>query len=498
MSLLKQLFRIRGGIHAEENKDYTSSLPIITNFPLADRLYIPLQQHIGNAAEAIVKVGDKVLKGQLLAHSQGMISAPIHASSSGVIEDINFYPAPHPSALPVRTIVIKTDGKDEWVKLKPINDPFILDPAEISHHVSAAGIVGMGGATFPAAVKLNLGRTTQIHTLLINGSECEPYLSCDDRLMQEHADEIVDGIRIMLHSMEAKVAKIGIESNKPNAIEMMKKACLSFPNIQVVKIPTRYPMGWEKQLISYMIGGEIPAETRSTDVGVVMHNVATAYVTHKAIRKGEPLVSRVVTISGGAVKQPMNIEVPIGTLISELFEFCLADINKTARIIMGGPMMGQALPHPNLPVVKGSSGILALNQENIKSFAEKPCIRCAKCIQVCPVGLLPLDMVNLIRAEQLDAAVNIGLKDCISCGSCSYVCPSNIPLVHYFKYASGELVSRQQAEHKAEQTQKLREERNKRIERLEREKEADAIRRKANKEARDTAKAQSGKKEVSL
>lgn len=489
---LKSL-RIRGGVHAEERKSATTDLPIVSSYPVAKKLYIPLQQHIGKAAEPIVKVGDSVLKGQLLAHSQGMISAPVHAPSSGVIEDINFYPAPHPSALPIRTIVIATDGKEQWIERKPVDEPFALAPEDISDRVAEAGIVGLGGATFPSAVKLNLGRKNKIDTLLINGGECEPYLTCDDRLMQERATEVVDGIRLMLHGMEAKVAKIGIENNKPQAIKAMKGACRPFDNIDVVVVPTRYPMGWEKQLITFMTGQEVPAESRTTDIGIVMHNVATAYAIHRAIRFDEPLVSRVVTVSGNAVKRPMNIEIAIGTRISDIFDHCLTEQDAIARIVMGGPMMGEALPHSNLPIVKASSGVLALTLEEITVADEEPCTRCASCIQACPVGLLPVDMANRIKNNQLDSAVSIGLKDCISCGSCSYVCPSHIPLVHYFKFASGELVSRQQAEHKAEQTKKLAEDRSKRLERIEREKAEEAARRKAEKEARDRAKAEAEK-----
>ncbi len=491
---LMQLLRVRGGVHAEERKAATSDLAINSQMPLAKKLYIPLQQHVGKAAEPIVKVGDKVLKGQLLAHSQGMISAPVHAPSSGCITDINFYPAPHPSALPIRTIVIETDGNEQWVELNSVDDPFVLEPEEISLRVGAAGVVGMGGATFPAAVKLNLGRKSKIHTLLINGGECEPYLTCDDRLMQERAEAIVDGIRIMLHGMEAKEAKIGIEDNKPAAITSMQKACADYPHIQVITVPTRYPMGWDRQLIRYISGKEVPAGSRATDVGVLMHNVATAYAIHRAIRYAEPSLSRVVTVSGGAAKRPVNVEVAIGTLISELFEFCQVDPEQTARIVMGGPMMGEALPHSDLPIVKATSGVLALKADEIQSGDEQPCIRCASCIQVCPVGLLPVDMANRIKNNQLESAVDIGLKDCISCGSCSYVCPSNIPLVHYFKYASGELVARQQAQHKSEQTKKLIDERNKRMEKIERQKAEEAEKRRLAKEARLKAKAEKAAK----
>ncbi|WP_020159805.1 MULTISPECIES: electron transport complex subunit RsxC [Methylobacter] len=484
--------RIRGGVHAEEHKASTSGQPIAVDFPLPKKLYIPLQQHVGKAAEPVVRVGDRVLKGQLLAHSQGMISAPVHASSSGMIVDINDYPAPHPSALPIRTVVLETDGEDKWLEQPLAGDPFQLDPEEISLLVGAAGIVGLGGAAFPSAVKLNLGRKNKIHTLLINGGECEPYLTCDDRLMQERAVEIIDGIRLMLHGMETGQAIVGIEDNKPAAYQAMQDASLPYPFIKVEQVPTRYPMGWDRQLIRYLTGNEVPAGGRSADVGVIMHNVGTAYSVHKAIRLNQPLINRVVTVAGGAVALPMNIEVPIGTLISELFAFCGVDQDATQRIVMGGPMMGDALPHSNLPIVKASSGILALTRKEIRSTAQQPCIRCAQCVSACPAGLLPLDMANRIRNNQLDAAVDIGLKDCISCGSCSYVCPSNIPLVHYFKYATGELVARQQAQHKSEQTKRLIDDRNARIARIKKQQEEEEEARLAAKAERERLKNEQG------
>lgn len=457
---------IRGGVHAEEHKAATATQAIVYNFPLPKKLYIPLQQHVGKPAEPLIRVGDKVLKGQLLAYSQGVISAPVHSPSSGIILNVNDYPAPHPSALPIRMIVLETDGKDKWITTEVPIDPFRLEPEDISLRVGAAGIVGLGGATFPTAVKLNMGRDNHVDTLIINGSECEPYLSCDDRLMQERAGEIIDGVRLMLHGMRTENAVVAIEDNKPHAFLAMHTAALPFPTIQVIQIPTRYPMGWDRQLIRYVTGKEVPVGCRSSEIGVTIHNVGTAYAVHKAIRHGQPLVGRVITVAGGAVKRPMNIEVPLGTLISELFNFCEVNIEETARIVMGGPMMGESLPHSGLPTVKATSGILALTASELKNTEEQPCIRCAACVSVCPAGLRPLDMANNIRVNQLDAAVDIGLKDCISCGCCSYICPSNIPLVQYFKYASGEVMARQQAQHKAEQNKRLMDARNARMERI--------------------------------
>jgi electron transport complex protein RnfC len=482
--------RTVGGVHAEENKAITASQLINTQLPLPEKLYIPLQQHVGKPAEPLIRVGDKVLKGQLLAYSQGLISAPVHAPSSGVILDVNDYPAPHPSALPIRTIVLETDGKDEWAKLLSVEDPFSLLPEDISLRVGAAGIVGMGGATFPTSVKLNMGRENRVDTLIINGAECEPYLSCDDRLMQERAEQIIDGVRLMLHGMETNRAVVAIEDNKPQAFTAMYQAALPFITIEVIQIPTRYPMGWDRQLIRYVTGKEVPVGSRSSEIGVTIHNVGTAFAVHKAIRYGQPLLSRVVTVSGAAVKKPMNVEVLLGTLISELFKYCEVDTDATARIIMGGPMMGDSLPHSGLPTVKATSGILALTEAELKSTDEQPCIRCASCVSVCPAGLRPLDMANNIRVNQLDAAVDIGLKDCISCGCCSYICPSNIPLVQYFKYASGEVLARQQAAHKSEQTKKLIDSRNARMDRIAKQQEEEEIARLAAKAERERLKAE--------
>lgn len=468
--------RLRGGIHTAEHKAETSGIAIDTDLPLPKKLYIPVQQHVGKPAEPIVLVGDHVLKGQLLAHSQGMISAPVHASSSGTIVDVLDYPSAHPSALPLRTIVIETDGQEQWHPHPIPDDPFALEPEEIVLRVAGAGVVGMGGAVFPSAVKMDLGRKNNIHTLVINGGECEPYLTCDDRMMQERADGIITGIRLMLRGMHAQKAIVGIEDNKPAAYQAMLAASQDFEGIAIVQVPTRYPMGWDRQMLRYLTGWEIPADGRATDIGVVIHNVSTAYAVYKAVCLGQPLISRVLTVSGGAVASPRNVEVLVGTLLHEVLRYCAANSNRMARLVMGGPMMGDALPRADVPVVKGCSGILALAQEDIDLPEVKPCIRCSSCVTACPVGLLPLEMASRIRVNQLEAAVDLGLKDCINCGSCSFVCPSNIPLVHYFKFASGELVMRQQMQHKSEQTKRLMDSRKQRLEQVRLETEAEAKR----------------------
>ncbi|WP_045223614.1 electron transport complex subunit RsxC [Methyloterricola oryzae] len=480
--------KIRGGVHPEPRKGATADQTIDTAFPLPKMLYLPLQQHVGQPAEPVVKVGERVLKGQLLAGSQGKISAPIHAPTSGIILDIMDYPAAHPSALPTPTLLLEPDGEDQWIEGIGEIDPFSLSPAEIADRVGAAGVVGMGGAAFPSAVKLNLGRKTRIQTLLINGGECEPYLTCDDRLMRERAADIVDGIRIMLRALECRHAIVGIEDNKPEAYDTMREAAKGFGQIEITLVPSLYPMGWDKQLIGYLTDKEVPAGGRSADVGVLMHNVGTAYAIQQAIRFNKPLVSRVITVSGEAVAAPRNVEAPIGTPLADLLAYCGHQSGATARYVMGGPMMGDLLPHANVPLVKGATGILALTEGEVAASDAKACIRCSRCVSACPAGLLPLEMMTRIRAGQLEGAVNYGLKDCISCGSCSYVCPSQIPLVHYFKYASGELVARQQAQHKSEQTKKLAEEKQARIDRYKQEQAAAAAARKAAREQQQKKK----------
>ena len=494
LSLMFKPGTIRGGVHPEPRKEATAKEAIETAFPLPPMLYLALQQHVGKPAEPVVRVGDRVLKGQLIAAGQGHVSAPLHAPTSGIVYDIMDYPSAHPSALPTPTILLEPDGLDEWRDGIHEIDPYSLSAEAIGTLVGMAGVVGMGGAAFPSRVKLNLGRQRRIETLIINGGECEPYLTCDDRLMRERSEAIVDGIRIMMRGLECRRSIIGIEDNKSDAIAAIERAVAPWADrIAVAVLPSLYPMGWDRQMIRYLTGLEIPAGGRATDIGVLMHNVGTAYAVQQAIRYQKPLIGRVITIGGGAVERPRNVEAPLGTPLSALLEFCGYRPDRKARLVMGGPMMGEALPHANVPLVKGTSGILALSADEVAATEAKSCIRCSRCVTACPVGLLPLEMMSRIRAGQLEAALKFGLKDCINCGSCAYVCPSEIPLVHYFKYANGELMAQQQAKHKSEQTRKLAEERQARMDRIRQEAAAQAAARKpqalAQAEARKAAKA---------
>ena len=486
-----KIFQFRGGVHPEARKRLSSDRDI-ESLPIPRRLFIPVQQHIGAPAKPEVNVGQRVLKGELLAHSQGAISAPIHAPSSGEIVAVTRFTAPHPSGLPVKTIVLETDGLDEWTNTTIPGDPFDLSSDEIAARVGSAGIVGLGGATFPSAVKLNLGAQYQLDTLVINGGECEPYLTCDDRLMRESSDDIIDGISIMMHALGVKRTFIAIENNKPQAIESMRMACKTFKDIHVVPVPSLYPMGSEKQMVQALTGKEIPAGKLSADIGIIVHNVGTAAAVHHALRSGRPLVSRIVTVSGKAVREPRNLKVLFGTPISALFEYCGGLTGKPARILMGGPMMGQIMPHEQVPVVKGSSGVIALTRSEVRESHTMPCIRCGSCIEACPVGLLPLEMASRARTSDFEGAVDYGLRDCIGCGSCSFVCPSHIPLVHYFNYAKGEMAARQREQAKSEKTRILADARASRLEAQEEQKRIAAEKRKKLRAAQQTQKEREG------
>ena len=452
-----KLFPIRGGIHPSYRKQLTSEKAIVA-MPMPATLYIPLQQHIGAPAEVLVAEGDLVKKGQMIARSGGAVSSPQHAPTSGRIKAITDVPAPHPSGLGQTTIVLEADGKDEWVALpEPIADPFAADPHAIHERVAQSGIVGMGGAAFPSAVKLNLGTQKKLDTLLLNGAECEPYLTCDDRVMREYPDEIIDGARIMAHALGTPRVIIAIEQNKPQAIEIMTKAASAFSEIKVIGVPVQYPMGSERHLVQAITGLETPIRKLTADLGIVVHNVSTARAVHHAVRFGRPLVARVVTVSGGAIRNPNNVLTPIGARVADLVEFCGGFAARPESVVNGGPMMGQPLANLDAPVVKGTSGILALTGEEINDRPTSACIRCGSCVTVCPCGLSPVEMAAFIRKDNLEGSAKLGVMDCFSCGSCSWVCPSHIPLVHYFNYAKGVLNELERERRKSERVKTLAE-----------------------------------------
>lgn len=473
------------GIHPDDRKRPAADRPVRV-MPVPERLYLPLQQHLGAPARPIVMVGQRVAKGERIADPQGAISAPIHAPTSGTVIAVSEITAAHPSGLGQPAIVLQADGEDRWAPLARCDAPFELAPEEIGRRVSEAGVVGLGGAAFPSAVKLTGAARAGIHTLIVNGGECEPYLSCDDRLMRDHAAEIVTGIRLMLRATGAERALVGIEDNKPEAIAAMTAAAAGHADVAIRPVPARYPMGSEKQLILTLTGLEVPADGRAADIGVVVHNVATARAVREAVIEGRPLISRLVTVNGHCAVAPGNIEVRIGTLAEEVIAFAgglKGEGLGLARRVMGGPMMGVQLPHWRVPVVKGSGGLLALDGGEVAERDPDPCIRCGSCVRACPAGLLPLELSARIRADALEDAVDAGLKDCLACGCCAYVCPSRIPLVQYFVHAKGELASRERTRLRNEATKRLAEQRSARLEREAREKAEAAARRRAAREA---------------
>ena len=464
--MIRQLFRFNGGVHPPQHK-HESTGQAIRPARLARQLVLPLHQHIGESAEPVAAVGDKVLKGQLLAQAAGFVSAPVHASSSGTVVAIEERPIPHPSGLNATCIVLETDGRDQWAeKMAPV-DYVNDDPSHLRNTIRKAGIVGLGGAGFPSFIKLNPRAGNVIDTLILNGVECEPYITCDDMLMRERPGQIVEGAKIMRHALQARQCVIAVEDNKPQALEALR-AAVAGTDIEVAQVLTRYPQGSEKQLIKVITNKECPSDGLPLEIGVVVHNVGTAVAVHRAINLGEPLVSRIVTVTGDGVGQPGNLEVPMGTPINELLDQCGGVSGDVDRIIMGGPMMGFALHYENVPVIKTTNCLLAATRQNVAPPSHvMPCIRCGACAEACPVTLLPQQLYWYARAKEFDKAQEYHLFDCIECGCCAYVCPSNIPLVHYYRYAKSEIWG---AEREKEKADVARERHEFRLERIEREK----------------------------
>ncbi len=479
-----RLWRFRGGVHPAQHKTESTRSPII-KAQLPARLILPLHQHIGRPAEALVSPGDRVLKGQPIARAAGFVSAPVHAPTSGTISDIGEYAIPHPSGLKAPCIVIEPDGRDEWIEHAGVDDYEALEPSALRNLIREAGIVGLGGAGFPTYIKLNPGHMKAIDTLILNGAECEPYITCDDVLMRERAAEIVSGLAIISHALQARESVIAIENNKPAALEAMREAAGGFRNIRVMQVPTLYPSGDSKLLAKILTGKEVPSNQLSLHIGLTSVNIGTTYAVHRAIHHGEPLLSRIVTVTGGAVGKARNLETLIGTPMNELLTQCEGNVEHIERLIMGGPMMGFALHRLDLPVIKTTNCILAAaSAEILPQKPVMPCIRCGDCSNACPMNLLPQQLYWYSKTKDLDKVQTYDLFDCIECGACSYVCPSNIPLVQYFRYAKGDIWVQEREKEKADIARKRHEARQQRLEREKAEREA---RRQQKKTALDTA-----------
>ena len=463
-----KLWQFPGGIHPLENKKQSSQKPIRT-LNLPKYFYVPVVQHSGWAGDLIVKEGDYVFKGQALTQGNHYRQLPVHAPTSGRVVAIAPHVASHASGLPEMTVVIETDGKDEWIERKPIDDFLQMTSGEIIEKVYRYGIAGLGGAVFPTASKLSLA-DKRCKLLIINGAECEPYITCDDRLMQERADELVEGIRILRYVLRPEEVVIAIEDNKPKAIKAVKKALKGANDMFVREIPTKYPSGASDQLVQVLTGLEIPQGKRTIEMGIVMHNIGTVYAVKRAIIDDEPLIERVVTLTGDKIRNKGNVWARLGTPIIHLLE--QVDYQADARfpVFLGGPMTGFILPSLQSPITKTANCIIAPDHfEYAPPEPERSCIRCSSCSDACPVGLLPQQLYWFARSEDHEKSNEYHLEACIECGICAYVCPSYIPLIQYFRQEKAKIA---EIEEKAKKSEEAKERFEAREARLQKEKEA--------------------------
>ncbi len=451
---MRRLHQFKGGVVLKGHKKDSTLMPT-QPARLPASLVLPLKQHIGSAAEPVVAVGDKVLKGQLIARAGDTISAPLHAPSSGTIRAIANHPVPHPSGLPAPCIFIDSDGEERWrPRQHQIFNFAELRPLELREIIRDAGIVGLGGAGFPAWVKLDPeGR--EVDTLILNGAECEPYITCDEMLLRERALEVLAGLLMMRHAVQAKHCIIAIENNKPKAVRALAEEIRNTgADVEVVEVPTIYPTGSEKQLIQILTGKEVPSGGLPIDIGMVCHNVGTAYAVYRAVELDQPLISRYVTIAG-SVAHARNLEVLIGTPLGNLIEQCGGNRQTLQRVIVGGPMMGVAVHTDAVPAIKTTNCVLVESAMHDVPLPSRdafslPCIRCGQCADACPINLLPQQLYWYARAQNYDRVQDYHLFDCIECGCCDYVCPSQIPLVSYYRHAKGKIWEQEEEKRRAD------------------------------------------------
>ncbi len=429
-----------GGVHPAGNKNLSAHKPTVPA-AIPKRAVIPLSQHIGAPTKPLVVIGQEVKKGEKIGETTGFVSAPVHASISGKVVALGSFP--HSLGMNIPAVVIESDGKDEWVTgLKENPDYNFLSPDELKKIVQDAGIVGMGGATFPTHVKLAPPKEKPIDVVILNGAECEPYLTSDHRLMLERPKEITNGLKILMRILGVQKGYIGIENNKPDAIETMTKAAAGSPEIKVWPVKVKYPQGAEKMLIKAIAGRTVPAGSLPMDVGVVVQNVGTAEAIYNAVRYGRPLIERYVTVTGRGVQEPKNFLARIGTPFSQLIDEAGGLTDAAAKVIAGGPMMGMSQYTLDVPVIKGTSGITVLPKNEVSTKPYGPCIRCGRCIDACPMKLQPSYIGLYIEKGHYEDAKAYNLMDCFECGSCTFVCPANRPMVQWVKKAKKELAKK--------------------------------------------------------
>ncbi len=427
------LTSFKGGIHPEGHKNLTlhkGGEPF-----LPTEVIIPLQQHIGNPCDSTVAKGDYVKVGEKIGESKGFVSVPIHASVSGEVVAIKEHP--HPVLGRALSVVIRSDEKDNWIEPSYIHKWEEIRCEDIKNIIRDAGIVGLGGAAFPTHIKLSPPENKPIQTVILNGAECEPYLTCDHKIMVERTDDVIEGLQIIMKTLNVNEAYIGIEANKSDAIQLFKSSIKKKGiKINVVILKVKYPQGAEKQLIKAILKREVPSGGLPMDVGVIVQNVSTALAISEALTHNKPLIERQITVSGNyCIKEPQNLLVRIGTLFSDIIEFCGGFSEEPAKVIMGGPMMGISQERLDVPVIKGTSGILALSKKEVQINEIKSCIRCGACVEGCPMGLMPQMISIAVQRARLDIIKQYSVKDCIECGCCAYLCPAKRPLVQYIKLA---------------------------------------------------------------
>jgi len=437
--------KFKGGVHPNDSKALSAASPV-QDAPLLDKYRVIVHQNIGAPPEVLVKKGDEVKKGALLAKASGFVSASLHAPTSGTVTAID--KCDGPTGIRVAAIEITADGEDEWGSpFEPIADWQNAEAADLKQRVSDAGVVGMGGAGFPSHVKLSPPPAKPIDTLILNGAECEPYLTADHRLMLEQAEEVVAGAAIFARILGLKSAVIGVENNKPDAIEALKKASAK-TNVTVQGLAVNYPQGAEKQLIYALTGREVPIGGLPMDVGCVVQNVASAAAVNDAVVKGHPSIERITTVTGEPLVNPGNWRFRLGTPISKSIELAGGVKYQPAKLLLGGPMMGFAQSSLDVTVMKNTSGILLIPAEQVSQYTSDPCIRCGKCVSCCPMGILPATISQAVENERFDMAAQLNVLACIECGSCSYICPSHRPLNQHFKRAKSEIMAARKKEQK--------------------------------------------------